>query len=310
VQVRARQLFVLAAIAAAGAVLAGEPATASVIVDRCGADFANLCRFDPISRHSRPLTSDGTASMPYQSPSLSRDGRRLAFVFDGQVYVGDANARGRQLVPGTQGAQNVELRPDAAAVSFVASRALPFPPCLSPSCPEIPEGAETALWTSRLNGRGKLRRQNASPGTGSSWLGGRLVAPRVIPSRRLRWQVICLLARGDCARLVAADRSRSIEQPAVSPDGSLLVATVGRALDQRRPAGRLALYSTQTGRRVRFLTDGPRDAQPTWSPDGRFVAFTRYAKDLEPSPAAIYSVPSSGGRARRMVAGKDPTWAR
>src|SRR4051794_6930542 len=98
---RVRRLVLVAVAVAcasvpATAVAAGAPATASVIVYRCGADFANLCRLDPLSRHDQPLTSDGNQSMAYQSPSLSRDGRHLAFVFNQQVYVGDANAAERQ----------------------------------------------------------------------------------------------------------------------------------------------------------------------------------------------------------------------
>jgi hypothetical protein len=88
---RVRRLVLVAVVVAcasvpATAVAAGAPATASVIVYRCGADFANLCRLDPLSRHHQPLTSDGNQSMAYQSPSLSRDGRHLAFVFNQQVY--------------------------------------------------------------------------------------------------------------------------------------------------------------------------------------------------------------------------------
>ena len=59
--------------------------------------------------------------------------------------------------------------------------------------------------------------------------------------------------------------------------------------------GGIALYDVATGSLVRPLTSGAGDSQPSWSPDGKHVAFSR--------GRSIYVVPAAGGPARRIVAG-------
>ena len=60
------------------------------------------------------------------------------------------------------------------------------------------------------------------------------------------------------------------------------------------------MYDAATAAPVRTLTSG-QDSQPSWSPDGRFMAFAR-GND-------IYVVPAAGGTARRVLTGgQQPVW--
>ena len=45
--------------------------------------------------------------------------------------------------------------------------------------------------------------------------------------------------------------------------------------------------------------------QPTWSRDGRWLAFTR----LSAGPNTVFRVPASGGRPRRITGGTYPSWS-
>lgn len=70
-------------------------AGASSIVYQCGAAYDNLCRIDPDTASQHQITTDG-AGGAYASPSLSRDGTRLAFVRGtGTLFTSDASAGAR-----------------------------------------------------------------------------------------------------------------------------------------------------------------------------------------------------------------------
>ena len=118
---------------------------------------------------------------------------------------------------------------------------------------------------------------------------------------------ICLMvpvgADGVCERTIATDGPRTLSSPAASPDGRYLVAVAepwAPDFDQKF-AGAIALFDPNTGARLRDLTSGPADAHPTFSPDGKQVAFRR-GNDL-------YVVKTAGGRAKLLRrGGTEPTW--
>jgi dipeptidyl aminopeptidase/acylaminoacyl peptidase len=92
-----------------------------------------------------------------------------------------------------------------------------------------------------------------------------------------------------------------VSAPAVSPDGRLLVVARSPA-EQNAGAGPLVLYDITTGQPLRQLTSGAGDGLPTFSPDGRRIAFNRGGD--------IYVMPVDGGPGseRRIVAGLQPVW--
>jgi Tol biopolymer transport system component len=76
------------------------------------------------------------------------------------------------------------------------------------------------------------------------------------------------------------------------------------------PTDNTSMVVTTTHKRYRHrrLTNfKARDAEPTWSPDGREVAFTRRAG--RNGPAAIFAMPAPGGTPRRITTGADADWS-
>jgi Tol biopolymer transport system component len=88
--------------------------------------------------------------------------------------------------------------------------------------------------------------------------------------------------------------------PAFSPDGNQVAFAFGAEKDK------CGIYTVMVdGDKPLRLTNGPGDAFPTWSPDGRRVAFYR----LSEHGTAIYTVPALGGMEQRLHTGFSGPWA-
>jgi len=63
---------------------------------------------------------------------------------------------------------------------------------------------------------------------------------------------------------------------------------------------------------LRQLTDDPaQDGFPSWSPDGRYIVFSRYAGEEAPERTGLYMVSPDGGEPIRLttVIGEHPDWS-
>jgi len=89
--------------------------------------------------------------------------------------------------------------------------------------------------------------------------------------------------------------------PAVSPDGSYVAFTSG---DEKNGGIYVALVG---GEKPIKLTDSGLDVNPTWSPDGRQIAFSRFNEDQ--TEKSIYVVPALGGLERRLYTTSTVPWA-
>jgi dipeptidyl aminopeptidase/acylaminoacyl peptidase len=106
-----------------------------------------------------------------------------------------------------------------------------------------------------------------------------------------------------------------VADPQMAPDGSQVVfvrVTVNEKTDQYESS--LWIAKADGSEPPRQLTGGTRDSSPSWSPDGRRVAFTRsIEKDGKAQPAQIYVMPMNGGEARAITdiprGASAPEWA-
>jgi len=129
-------------------------------------------------------------------------------------------------------------------------------------------GSEALTWSNRSGG-GTIRRYDLDPARA--------------------------MVRGKPVSLTSP--SRSLLEPEVSPDGTLLVAnTRGDSRDD-------IVVLRADGTQVRALTeDEPRDRDPRWSPDGRRVAFWSDRS----GGTSLFLIDSDGSRLQQVVGAGDP----
>jgi len=88
--------------------------------------------------------------------------------------------------------------------------------------------------------------------------------------------------------------------PSFSPDGSFV------AFRQNDGAHKTGIYTALVGGEKSIqLTSDLGDCCPTWSPDGRQIAFVRYSREA----LSIYTVSALGGTERRVYRGAKPNGA-
>ncbi|HVX45012.1 MAG TPA: S9 family peptidase [Mycobacteriales bacterium] len=93
--------------------------------------------------------------------------------------------------------------------------------------------------------------------------------------------------------------ARTPSAPTLSPDGRRVVVTVTRPdLDEDEYASQLWLVSTDGSADPRPLTHGRHDGAAAFSPDGRWIAFTRGGKDSKPQ---IHVMAADGGESRAVT---------
>ena len=254
-------LSVSAAVLAVGA----APAAADSILYRC---FPNLCRVAPDGSGRTQLTHDAAGGGPvYAWLSASRDGSRLGVSSGNRAHVLDGS--GRRVagpLPSSGGAVlQTHISPDGGQLATIETITETLPP--SPVPHQVPY-----LFVARIDGGGREAVARSTAAT--SWLGGRLLRDDAAEAAPFEQQICLLVSNTDfaCERVVAGELGHELWDPAVSPDGSLVAAT-------RAPldgfSGEIAIYSAASGQLVRVVSSGPSDSGPSWSPDGRSIAFAR-----------------------------------
>jgi hypothetical protein len=287
-------LLLLTTVALAVGKVAGTPRAVSLqlpaIVYVCGYE---LCRVDPSGGDRAKLTSDGTEQAPYASPSLTRDGRWLAFVQGGRAYVARSeNLKRRASVDDSGSAAAVSIRGDGRELIVTREEYdCPQDEDIGMPCQTL---YETVLV--QFDGDGVRVIATIAEGGHADWLGDRVVASLL----SLHWSTIYAFRPQALSwppdELIVDDESLYIlSDPAVSPDQSLIAAT----RDGAQPG--VALYSTDTGKFLRELAEGQPGTEAAWSPDGKRIVFRQ---DEE-----LLIAPVGGGFAKRLgVRGREPTW--
>jgi Tol biopolymer transport system component len=290
-----------------------------VVVYVCGKD---LCRVAPNGKQRQRLTRDGARDGPYSRPSISRTGRRLAFRKGtrGQVYTARVAAkrlRGRRRIgPAPGGAHDatqfdVALSRDGRRVAWVELR-----------INVVFDTIDYRRYMASFDGSG-IRQVAASGGRPfvAFFDTARILREGLADSVESRPDVVTVDQGlcvpdpeseqngtcGDHGPQAAYDpQARHLRHPHVSPDGRRLVATAYRSdegIDNSvEPPGQLLLFDVGSALPIRELTTGPGDRYPSFSPDGRKVVFER--------SGSVRAIGASGGRAKRLVTGVQPTWGR
>lgn len=120
---------------------------------------------------------------------------------------------------------------------------------------------------------------------------------------------------GELVRLTTAEDQEVT--PSVGADGQIAYAAVrvegGGA--GREPQARARIEVRRPDGTITALTEGPGDGSPSYSPDGRELAFTRPQVRERGVDADLWIMPSTGGPARPLLelAGTDehgPVWSR
>jgi len=91
-----------------------------------------------------------------------------------------------------------------------------------------------------------------------------------------------------------------LAHPTLSPDGAqACVSVTAYDMKENKGASSLWLLSTYGGEPRRLTQAGEKDAEPRWSPDGRWIAFVaKRDKDEEPQ---AYLIAPDGGEAKRLT---------
>src|SRR5437899_5858585 len=106
-----------------------------------------------------------------------------------------------------------------------------------------------------------------------------------------------------------------IGDPQVSPDGSH-VAFVRVTVNEKKEGYNTAIWSVPAsgGEEPHQLTKGEHDSTPRWSPDGRYLLFTRATeKDGKPEQSQLSILPMAGGDSFSFTdlpkGASNPVWA-
>jgi Tol biopolymer transport system component len=117
---------------------------------------------------------------------------------------------------------------------------------------------------------------------------------------------------GDPVMLPLPEQWQTTGSVDLSPDGRTIVMSVspGNLVDEGFDLWTIPL---EGGRPTRVTNDGSPKDYPSWSPDGRWVAYVSYGRQEESEDegyVAIYVVPAEGGESRQVTARADGVRAR
>jgi hypothetical protein len=294
--------LLLAGVAGLTASPATARSSASVLVYSCGNGFANLCQVSANGTGARRLTTDGSATVfanRYASPSLSRDGTRLAYIRGYGLHVWNRHT-GRRTGLISHQAQLARISPDGRKVGDIEQ---------FPAFTGVGRMDTACMFNSDGTGLNAGRDCEGTTGSFGFTNANRMLASvpdQYDPAHGQYDAAICMFdpVKSGCELpFTVAQLGYDLYDPAVSPDGhwvALTRATPGRF------EGAIVIYSLRTGNLVRQLTAGPSDSGPVFSPDGSRLAFVRRASSRTPT---IFTVAARGGTVTRVIrSGRAVTW--
>ena len=200
----------------------------------------------------------------YGGPEWAPDGKSIAYPTEGGIVITNVDGRGRDRgfdVPGELdlGGGDLDWSPDGKRIATAAG----------------------PLFVKRLGRR--LRKLTRGWAFSPSWSPDSRLIAYSTPER-----VFVVSTDGRKRRLLAASRG-SRDRPSWSPDGQKLVLGI---------EGELYVIDVRSGK-MRRIVSRRWSKDPLWSPDGRWIAFTRARAPT--SPADVYLVRPSGTGLKRLT---------
>ncbi len=233
----------------------------------------------------------------FTRPSVSPDGRRIAFVayetYGDALYIFTINADGTDLRQLTTGGRENQptWSPDGKRIAYRA----------------WPVGGQADIWVIDADGSTDPVNITATMGTANqhspAWSpefpeGSRIVFGEGDGTYSNLWT---MRPDGSDRRQVTSGREWWDDEPSWSPDGTRIVF-------MREGLGTNNLFeiwvASATGSSAAVLVNPPgTQSNPAWSPDGRLIAFTSFHEE----PFVIYTVESDGTKLTRRT--HEPWWS-
>ncbi len=235
------------------------------------------------------------ATVYEEGPALSHDGRRIAFGRGGDIYVmssSGSNVRRLTFSPATEGAP--AWSPDGRWIAYSSYRS-----------------GKADIWKMRADGGGKTRlTRTAALEDVPDWSpDGRRIA-YAGPQARI-WAM-----RADGSEQHPLTRNALggglAWAPAWSSRGTLIAYEFSGGTSPVNPTNEIWLMNADGSHPMRLTNNQLEDGQPTWSPDGRWLAFQ--SARPRPGPLHLWVMHPNGKSLHRVSSSPaeeyHPSWSR